>query len=95
MAKAKRDETEPEKIARWQREVARYEGQHADRIVPGTARHNGDGRGGGPTGGILWEDRARMAAARRAAGVTLDRYDREALERYPEPTGWAGETLRP
>lgn len=32
-----------------------------------------------------WEDRARMADARQAAGADLDSVDREALRRYPNP----------
>lgn len=44
-----------------------------------------------------WEGRARMAEARLAAyGLdALDPIDAEALRRYPNPTGWAGETARP
>lgn len=32
----------------------------------------------------VWQGRARMAAARRAAGARLDAYDRQALDRYPQ-----------
>jgi hypothetical protein len=32
-----------------------------------------------------WEGRARMADARRHAGLDLDSVDREALTRYPDP----------
>ena len=34
-----------------------------------------------------WQGRARMAAARRYAGVPLDAVDREALRRHPQPEG--------
>jgi hypothetical protein len=34
----------------------------------------------------VWQGRARMARARRAARVTLDAYDRQALDRYPGAT---------
>lgn len=34
---------------------------------------------------IEWEGRARVAAARRAAGSPLDALDMEALERHPTP----------
>ena len=32
-----------------------------------------------------WAGRARMAAARRHAGIELDPVDRQALARYPDP----------
>lgn len=32
-----------------------------------------------------WQGRARMAAARRAAGLDLDEVDLEALEMWPDP----------
>jgi hypothetical protein len=32
-----------------------------------------------------WEGRARMAEARRHAGLELDQIDTEALRRYPAP----------
>lgn len=38
-----------------------------------------------PTSSSTWEDRARMADARRAAGADLDEVDLAALQRFPEP----------
>ena len=70
-------ETDEERIARQRAEVRDYE--RANGVVPGTAQHRGDGRG--PEGGQDWAGRARMADARRAAGVPLDDLDRIALER--------------
>lgn len=62
--------------------VQRYE--HDQDLVPGTAWWRGDERRGGPEGGQTWEGRARMAAARMAAGRRLDGNDRVALDRHPE-----------
>lgn len=33
----------------------------------------------------VWQGQARMAAARRAAGVSLSALDLQALDRYPDP----------
>lgn len=38
-----------------------------------------------PVSDVEWEDRARMAAARRAAGLRLGPVDLEALDRHPTP----------
>lgn len=76
------DEKDEDRKARQRAELAAYE--LANDIVPGTAQHKGDGPGGGPSGGTSWEGRARMAAARRAAGVGLDRDDLKALRRFPD-----------
>lgn len=54
-------------------------------VVPGTARMDG----GRPAGGMTWEGAARMAAARRHAGLPLSDRDRTALDRYPTPPGFA------
>lgn len=76
-------ESDDQRKARQRREVAAYE--KAEGIVPGTASHRGDGPGGGPTGGITWEGKARMAAARFGAyGLGgLNDADQEALRRHP------------
>lgn len=72
-----KQETEEERKVRQRNEVEAYE--LANEIVPGTASHRGDGPGQGPSGGTTWEGRARMAAARKAAGLPLDADDRLAL----------------
>ena len=38
-----------------------------------------------PADDAAWEDRARMADARRHAGAPLDPTDSEALHRHPQP----------
>lgn len=38
---------------------------------------------------LEWEGKARMARARLAAGRPLATVDHEALDRFPEPRGWA------
>lgn len=94
--KADSPESEPEKFARWAREVTEYEKRH-DELVPGSCRHDGDPPRSGPVGGRTWNGQARMALARREArgeGALNDR-DREALARFPNPTGWVGEELEP
>lgn len=50
-------------------------------LVPGTAGHNGHHA----IGGQEWVGRARMADARRHAGIPLDNVDRDALNRHPPP----------
>ena len=43
-----------------------------------------------PGSGLSWAGLARMAHARRAAGVELDTNDRLAIEKFPEcPSGFA------
>lgn len=37
-----------------------------------------------------WEGAARMAAARQAAGLPWTQRDHAAIDRYPDPGGWAG-----
>jgi hypothetical protein len=69
-----RAEIEAEKA---ERRAAVAEWEIANDIVPGTASWRGDG----PGGGTPWEGKARMAAARRDAGVPLNDVDVEALAR--------------
>lgn len=52
-------------------EAAEVDRRRGDAYVPGWA--------------ILWADYARLAAARRDAGVELTARDLEALERHPQP----------
>lgn len=87
MARPAGGESDAQRQARQRDEVEAYEAAH-DR-VPGTAIHGGDGPGGGPSGGIGWEDQARMAICRPASART--EVDWDALGRFPEPGGWVGE----
>ena len=75
----KRDEEEEARKARQRAEVAVFEQAHD--LVPGSAHHRGEGPGGGPAGGVSWAGKARMATARRDAGVLLNDVDREAIAR--------------
>lgn len=75
----------PKPKGRTPEEIAAYE--KANDLVTGTAWV----KNGRPEGGQSWEGRARMASAREAIGVELDKHDFQALARYPEPTGYAGE----
>jgi hypothetical protein len=40
-----------------------------------------------------WENRARMAICRRDSGLEMNRIDREAIRRHPEPGGWVGSEI--
>lgn len=73
-------ETPEERRARHLREIADYEAEHD--IVPGTSTYR---EKTGPAGGQEWEGCARMALARREAGIDLTERDLEALRRYPNP----------
>lgn len=80
--KRKNAEAEQRRKAEQRAAVAAFELREG--LVPGTAYWSG-GEKGAPAGGMEWEGAARMAAARRAAGVPLAAYDRDALDRHPEP----------
>ena len=56
---------------RWEADSARSVEEGGGGLVPGTRTE--------------WQGLARMAHARRAAGVRLDDRDRHALELYPTP----------
>lgn len=83
MAKAKDGGEDPEVV---RRRLADHENAHD--LVPGTAHNNGPKVP--PSGGLSWEGAARMAKARDAAGKRLNGQDREALDRHPNPGGYAG-----
>jgi hypothetical protein len=92
-------ESDEQRKARQRREVAAFETTNG--LVPGTAQHRGDGPNGGPSGGIEWEGRARMAAGRIVARASdsrrppIDAGDAEALRRHPEhlPAGFSVDEL--
>lgn len=86
MASVTGTESEAARRQRIDAERGAYEKQHAD-MIPGSSKH--DGRHA--EGGRFYADRARMAAARRGAGLPLDAEDTEALRRHPQPTGYVGE----
>lgn len=78
---APKKETPAERTARHVREMRDYERAHD--LVPGTARHGGDGPGGGPTGGMEREGLARMALAKPASARTEAEW--EAMADHPDP----------
>lgn len=73
--KAELDEEQRRRVAR--EEIAAYEA--ANDIVPGTSSYTGKQ----PSGGVTWRGQARMAHARKAAGLSLGANDLKAIARFP------------
>lgn len=92
------DRGAPPGYARWALNSIRQLRDNAKKWPGQTAKPRDDGVHV-PGLGTPWEGAARMAAARRDAGLELNAVDREALERHPiEPrpprtTRWVGRGL--